>query len=683
MIQSRFRCCASLSAVVCALMATSPLSADEYSAQWGLGMIGAKAAHDRGYTGKGVNVGVVDSGIFGDHPDLIDRMSGLSVNGYTGGPAEADAEGHGTHVGGIIAASHNGVGMMGVAPDALLTPLQLADDDGDISDDTIDQMVGTVYAYGLANGIEFYNNSWGSDEMMPQDGPDLDRVRAEVEAEMPLSLAAFRNAANQGAVLVWAAGNDGYPGVSVEAGLPHLYPELRSSWLAVAALGSDGQLTDYTNRCGSVAMGWCLSAPGGDDDEDAGGIYSTANDGGYVRMSGTSMAAPHVTGALAVARDMFPNARASDLGRLLLATSTDLGAAGIDAEYGWGLLNLDNLTRTRNAAGGALFAQSALARSQTIDQILALVENRAAGLGEPTMGPAGATVSTHGSAPQSAEDSRVWAQPLAGVGLVSASANGAAGTTRVGGVLGGVELIATDTARFGLAAGLSQSTLHSAGSRARFTGLHAVAYGGIQTTEGFFADGTLGLSRFETSQSRTNISGTSGTVLGSGLTGSSKTTDIGLWTSARIGKAFETAALIAKPYLHGRLVHQWGGSAFESGADVFGLSLAAGTGTQSELGVGLRLAALPVRFGTVDVAPSLDLAYARALGSDTWSRKVTLLGAPVTARTSALGRDIGRLTAGVIVSSASGNLAGRLAYAGEIRGNAQAHSLNAGLSLRF
>lgn len=659
-------------------LAVPAAQADEYDAQWGLIMTGARIAHERGYIGRGVNVGVVDSGIISGHPDLEGNLSGLSMNGYTLAPTTTDGYGHGTHVAGIIAAVANGEGMMGVAPGAQVTSLQIARDDGSIDPARLDSAVAAVVNYGLDNGIEFFNNSWGNDAMMPEGGPELEVARSHFEVSNPLMLAAFRRAAAEGAVMVFANGNDGLPSAAYEPALPYLYPELRANWLAVAAVGPDGTLADYSNRCG-LSMAWCLSAPGGGDDE-ADGIYSTSNTGGYVRMSGTSMAAPHVTAALAIAREMFPNASASDLAQLVLATARDVGAAGIDAEYGWGLLDLANLTATRDGATASVFTQSQMAQAATLSQIAGTIADLAAAHGSGTATPGTVSLSTHGDAPTTGAGYRLWGSMLGSYSSISASGGAAGSVSRTGGMLSGIDVTLGNGIGGGFGVGFTAGNSRGGGNTARANALHAVAYGSY-SAGGFFADAAGGLSRFDSRRTRNTVAGAGGAVA---FTGSSKSVDIGAWSNARIGMTFATVGTTIQPYVQTRLVHQWLGASTETGAGVFALSAPSANRSQFDAGAGLRVAAPALPLGaTATLTPVVDVAYARAIGSLGDSRTATMLGAPVTASGPRVGRDIARLSAGLQVDAMAGRLSGALTYSGEYRARAQSHALAARLGYKF
>ena len=112
------------------------------------------------------------------------------------------------------------------------------------------------------------------------------------------------------------------------------YVALRNNWLVVVAVDNRNTIADYSNSCALAAM-WCLAAPGSR-------IY-TANATGdvtYESQNGTSFAAPHVSGALAVLKSRLPSMPMYILKRVILTTATDLGTRGLDTVYGHGLLNL-------------------------------------------------------------------------------------------------------------------------------------------------------------------------------------------------------------------------------------------------------------------------------------------------------------------------------------------------------
>lgn len=343
---------------------------DEYDAQPGLALINAQVAYDRGYTGSGIVVGVADTGIAINHPEFIGR--GFEFVRYFGGntipigdywgdslkkyvfPID-DPSGHGSHVSGIIAASRDGVGMHGVGYDAKLVVAGIGDVSGWINPDG-----HAFYPYLIQSGARIINNSWGSSQEITS------KTRESLIADV--EYLGFNEVLATGTLLVFATGNDNSMQPSIEAGLPHLFPEYTANWVAVNALTLDGKESSYGNECG-VAKYWCISAPGGDVidnfptsvinngvfsvnvpgslDDSINALYHDfypnifAEAGGnYTRMSGTSMAAPHVSGALAVILQAFPYMTMEQIKLTMFTTATDIGNPGVDDVYGWGLLNL-------------------------------------------------------------------------------------------------------------------------------------------------------------------------------------------------------------------------------------------------------------------------------------------------------------------------------------------------------
>lgn len=326
----------------------SDFQTSEYSAQAGLGVVKAASMYaniancqaDGGttcysYQGQGRNIAVNDSGI---NATEASTGSSINVHGYSSydfvsntSGSSADANGHGTHVAGIIAAPKNNSGMHGIAPDASLINFRIADAAGSIS--LTDSQWASLSTRALADHAYISNNSWGSSAAITTVSA------ADINVSNPLTVAAYQNYVANGGVVVFAAGNSGLTQVSIQAGLPYRFSGLEAGWLAVMAVDLNGNEPAYTNRCG-VSKAWCLAAPGGGDNQAADGVYSMYNNGSYTRLSGTSMATPMVSGALAVLKNNFPNLSYQQIRDRLLTTANKTGQYANSDIFGQGLMDL-------------------------------------------------------------------------------------------------------------------------------------------------------------------------------------------------------------------------------------------------------------------------------------------------------------------------------------------------------
>ncbi|MFH0794630.1 MAG: S8 family serine peptidase [bacterium] len=283
----------------------------ELDAAWGVKRIGAGVIHDLGNKGAGVKVAVIDTGIDYNHPDLNANYAG-GYDFVNSDNDPMDDDGHGTHVSGTIAAEDDGTGVVGVAPSASLYALKVlnASGSGSFSD------VIAALQWCVDNGIQVTNNSYGSNR----------DPGATVKA-------AFDNAEAAGIVNVAAAGNSGNPkGNGDKVGYPARY----SSAIAVAATDSSDNRASFSSTGPAVE----ISGPGVS-------ITSCKLGGGYVSFSGTSMATPHVAGVAALVissgiSDTNANGKINDEARARLnSTADDLGPAGRDSFYGYGLVDAD------------------------------------------------------------------------------------------------------------------------------------------------------------------------------------------------------------------------------------------------------------------------------------------------------------------------------------------------------
>lgn len=286
--------------------------------QWNLDRIGAPAP---GATGGGVVVAVVDSGVDLDHPDL-GRQLVPGRDFVEDDDRPDDPYGHGTHVAGIVAAATGGGEVVGVAPAARVMPVRVLDEAGG---GTVSDVVDGV-RWAVANGARVINLSLGEDAQALL-GPSIGDV--------------LREAWEAGAVPVVAAGNQFVTGSGFSD---------EPALVVTATTRSDGK-PSYSSGVGAAQ--WGVAAPGGESPDlgPEGAILSTYKDGGYAWVAGTSQAAPHVSGAVAVLLSLgLSPQQAVDR---VLATAVDLGPAGRDSTFGAGRLDLrravDGLTGPRSA----------------------------------------------------------------------------------------------------------------------------------------------------------------------------------------------------------------------------------------------------------------------------------------------------------------------------------------------
>ncbi|WP_172794027.1 S8 family serine peptidase [Sporosarcina sp. HYO08] len=261
------------------------------------------------YTGAGIKVAVLDSGVDVKHRDLK-VQGGYCSLGYDCAPGTPydDDNGHGTHVAGIIAASNNNTGIIGIAPDVELYSIKALNAFG----------VGSTNS--LINGVE-----WAI-----KNNIDILNLSITTEDHDVALEKALATAYQKGMLIVGSAGNNGGT-----ANKSVMYPAKYETVIAVSAVKND------LSKLKESAMGKevDIAAPG----ELVFSTYPVKFDSldfkvdGYTHMSGTSMATPHVTGILALYKERFPKKSNVELRALLQSHAKDLGDSGKDPIFGYGL----------------------------------------------------------------------------------------------------------------------------------------------------------------------------------------------------------------------------------------------------------------------------------------------------------------------------------------------------------
>lgn len=295
-----------------ALRAVATPDDPRYVSQYGPPMMGAPAAWDAvRYGSPAVTVAVIDSGIRRTHEDFTPARV-LPGYDYVGGDNDPDDTcGHGTHVSGTVGATTaNGAGVAGMSQ-ATILPLKGLDAVGGLL---------SVQCTGSTAGI--------AEAIVDAADQGADIISMSIGGGSSTTLAnAVAYAWSRGVTLVAAAGNDGG---SNSIDYPGAYPEV----IAVAALDADKSRASYSD--GGPQLD--IAAPGSN-------VISTSNGSNtaYTTLSGTSMATPHVSGALALALSCAPATTNAQLRDALYRTAEDLGAGGWDSSYGHGLARVDRL----------------------------------------------------------------------------------------------------------------------------------------------------------------------------------------------------------------------------------------------------------------------------------------------------------------------------------------------------
>ena len=346
--------------------------------------IGAPEAWAKGWTGKGSVLAILDTGIDLDHPEFADKIiasecfTGTCADGYET-IDDKNKYSHGTHVAGIAAANLDGAGTTGVAPDAKLLIGKTAWDNGFYEF----QALGKGIEWAVNNGADAINVSGNynvdltykrsiqsaGDGVFYSTDSRFNGVYAiegyshlAVDSDYMLPQITDAMSGNE-AVIVFASGNQRmdvptYPAHYAVAENEDGELLLGGKAIVVGSWNlKSGSMSSSSNRAGTMCYGtngectsdrrisdYYILAPGDK-------VASTSADGEYRTLSGTSMAAPAVTGAVGVVHQMWPYMKGENIVQLLLNTA-DKDIWGYDVNtHGQGLLDLDEATNPQGVVG--------------------------------------------------------------------------------------------------------------------------------------------------------------------------------------------------------------------------------------------------------------------------------------------------------------------------------------------
>lgn len=291
-------------------------------------------------TGSGVTIGVLDMGFATTDSDLQNIMTsefGTRLEKVTTYGLATNDQHHGITVAQVAGSSASGIakGVRVIGVD--ITKLK----DGKNYPDP--SLSAYQYLYNT-KGVRIFNQSFGvSTEVI-----GFNRSSAKYQINNGSStediLGFYQTAVNNGALFIWAAGNESFKSnPSLEGGLPYLYGELEKGWINVVGLAKDSPINpgstnweDLQRLNGAgVAKNWTVSVVSGIT------VQSKVNGlRGTYTMNGSSFAAPVVAGTAALIKEKYPWMTGDLIRQTILSTATDIGKKGVDEDFGWGLLNI-------------------------------------------------------------------------------------------------------------------------------------------------------------------------------------------------------------------------------------------------------------------------------------------------------------------------------------------------------
>lgn len=305
------------------------ISSSSADLTWNIDVSGAFELWQQGYDGNGVVVAIMDTGIDLAHQDLQTRWRGGNNSWYDPNGEHAspyDNDGHGTQVTGIILGGNSGGSSIGMAPGAQWIGVKIFNDNGDASYSSIH--LGFQWLLDPDNDPQtddmphLVNNSWGLDGLLGLCSTEFQSDIQRLEAS--------------GIAVNFSAGNTG-PGQASSIS-PANYPES----FAVGGVDMDLTVSDFSSRGPSSCDGGfypAMVAPAVDiqtSDRTFGGIFPD----NYAIVSGTSFAVPHISGAMALLKNVSPWLTVSDLQLILTRSAMDIWPSGPDNDSGYGLVDM-------------------------------------------------------------------------------------------------------------------------------------------------------------------------------------------------------------------------------------------------------------------------------------------------------------------------------------------------------
>lgn len=316
-----------------------------YPRQWHFPLINLPDAWDIATGSRDIVVAVIDTGVLMAHPDLQGRLTedgydfvrdplmsndgdGIDPDPNDPGDGDGSSSFHGTHVAGTIAAdSNNHIGVAGVSWETRIMPIRVLGSGG----------IGTLY--DVVQGVLYAAGEPNDSGTIPPRPADIINLSLGTSAHYPELQDLFTRIRNKGIIVIAAAGNE-------NSSVP-VYPAGYAGVLAVSAVNCDRIRAAYSNYGPYID----LAAPGGDLTPLGGApalVWSTGGDDSsgtihftYTAYGGTSMAAPHVAGVVALMKALYPTLRPAELDMLIEdgAITDDMGTVGRDDDYGWGLID--------------------------------------------------------------------------------------------------------------------------------------------------------------------------------------------------------------------------------------------------------------------------------------------------------------------------------------------------------